>query len=194
MGKRAYIGPSEAQINAERLAQRNSPYAEPHQESIRRAWDAPKRDPATMRLGSLVETVRAAFAEEVPLRLHEGPDAIGEGGTPNMHPAFIRYVDAPTAGDGGYTLDPDTGQKLRPLAEFYLTPARAALHHLDRDNPKRAAVVRHIALGSMAPVAAVMLEDVPYWCARIVAEETLRSFLRSITDMKVNLAKATATA
>ena len=39
-----------------------------------------------------------------------------------------------------------------------------------------------------------MREGVPVWCAKEVAESTLRAFLRNLTDVKVHLPRADSAA
>jgi hypothetical protein len=52
---------------------------------------------------------------------------------------------------------------------------------------RRAAVVSHVSIGSQGPVEAAMAEGVPAWCAKVVAEDALRSFLRSMTDLRLHV-------
>ena len=50
---------------------------------------------------------------------------------------------------------------------------------------KRAAIVSHVTIGSQGPVQAAIREGVPNWCAKLVAEDVLRSFLRRLSDLKL---------
>jgi hypothetical protein len=52
---------------------------------------------------------------------------------------------------------------------------------------KRAAIVQHVTIGAQSPVEAAIAEGVPSWCARLVAEDALRAFLHSMSDMKFHL-------
>jgi hypothetical protein len=75
---------------------------------------------------------------------------------------------------------------------FYLTPFRATLDGLERGDlaaRAHASIVRHITIGSMEAVPAAMLEGVPVWCAGSVAELALRSFLRRLSDIRVDVSR-----
>lgn len=130
--------------------------------------------------------VRRAYADEVPGRLHEGPDSIGQDGTPKMTAKAEGYIFG--SSQGSDRTDPDQ------LVSHYHVPFRAMLdqmEHGDEGNRKRAAVVSHVAIGSQGPQEAAIAEGVPAWCAKVVAEDALRSFLRSMTDLKLHLPRET---
>lgn len=181
MSRRPYIGPSEAQSNAEALARRSSPYTLPHETSVRLAWGG-TRDPDNLR--EAVRRVRRMYADEVPDRLHEA--ALGDDGTPRMTARAVGYIMGDHRGDDAGT-DPETGQ--RDLLGYYHAPFRAALANLEHGSEserKRAAIVSHITIGSQGPREAAIAEGVPSWCAKDVAELVLRGFLRSVSDVRVH--------
>ena len=178
---------SEAQANAEALARRGTPYTEASSVSFTVSWDWHNREPRDLR--EAVRMVRAAYADEVPQKLHES--AIGDDGTPRMHPQAEGYIFG--SDFAGYERpDPETGQ--RPIADFYRTPFRALLSHWTRTSVPRAAIVSQIAVGGIGPVDATIRAGVPPWCAKLVAEDTLRAFLRSLSDVKLHLPKEDAAA
>lgn len=181
MAKR-YRGISEAQANAEALARRSAPYAQASATSFRVAWDWHKREPADLR--EAVRMVRKAYQDEVPTKLHEA--AIGDDGTPRMTPRAEGYIfGSETADDAGR--DPETGQ--RDMIGYYRSPFRARLAEMGRGDSasqKRSAIVSHVTIGQMGPVDAAVLEGVPQWCAKVVAEDAIRAFLRSLSDIKVH--------
>ncbi len=168
---------SAAAQNRQALARREARYEVASSTSIAVAWDYRKREPRDLR--EVVHAVRTAYADEVPTRLHEGPDSIGEGGVPKMHPAAEGYIFG----------NDQAGHDTEAALDFYRTPFRAALANWQYQQPKRAAIVAHVSIGSQGPIQAAVAEGVPQWCARIVAEDTLRAFLRSLTDVKVRLPK-----
>ena len=128
--RRPYIGPSDAQANAEALARRGSPYGTASEGSIRVAWDFRNREPRDLR--EAVRLCRRAYADEIPVKLHDGPDAIGEGGTPRFSSRAEGYLfGSPGADDAGRNAE--TGE--RDLVGYFHSPFRAALermrHHPD---------------------------------------------------------------
>lgn len=177
MSKRPYIGPSDAQANAEALARRGTPYSAASGVSFTVQWDWHKREPKDLR--EAVRLCRKAYVDEVPTRLHE--HQIGEGGTPQMTSEAVRYLDSPGASDA------PRGE--RPLVSHYLTPFRAALDRLDKGSPserRRAAIVRHVTIGSQSPVQAAVAERAHPFDAKLVAEDALRSFLRTMSDLRID--------
>lgn len=180
MSRRPYQGPSDSQANAEALARRDAGYAVPHEVSLARSWDFRRREPTDLR--EAVRMVRRAYADEVPARLHEGPDSIGPDGTPKMTARAEGYIfGSPQGSDRS---DPDQ------LVSFYHSPFRARLSQLERGDEterKHAALVAHVTIGGQGPREAAIAEGVPPWCARIVAEDAIRAFLRSISDLKLHL-------
>lgn len=179
-----YRGWSDSQANAEALARRSTPYTEAHQGSLTIAWDWQKREPRDLR--ECVRTIRKAYADEVPYRLTEGPDSIGDDGTPRFSSQAEGYIfGSPTRTDAGH--DPD-----KPIVSYYQTPFRATLATMERGTEpeaKRAAIVRHVTLGSQGPQEAAIAEGVPAWCAKTIAEDAIRSFIRRLTDIRVDIAK-----
>ncbi len=181
MGKRynrePYIGPSEAQ--AEALARRDSSYSGASSVSFSVAWNFRNREPRDLR--EAVRMVRQAYSDEVPTRLHEGFDSIGEGGTPKMDVRAEAYLFG--RDDAGH----ERPDPVAPALDYYRTPFRAALHLMGKT--KRGYIVRHVALGSMGPQEAAIREGVPYEFAKLVAWDVLCGFLRSMSDVKVDLVK-----
>lgn len=185
------IRKSEAQANAEALARRGMPYATTNAESLRFAWDYRQRQPRDLR--EAVRAVRRAYQDEVPVRLHEGPDDIGEDGTPKWAPRAEGYVFGPsTADDGGR--DAETGER-DPVA-WYRTPFRATMdrmgHAQDEARRHHAAIVAHVTIGGQEARDAAITEGVPTWCAGLVAETAIRSFLANLSDLKVTVPKEEA--
>jgi hypothetical protein len=168
---------SEPQANAEALARRGSPYATEHGTSAYRQADYRRRLPRNLR--EAVRAVRAAYADEVPTKLHEGPDSIGEDGTPKMTARATGYIFGnPQASDGD---EPVT---------WYHSPFRATLSMMangDESRRRHAAIVSHVTIGGQSPVEAAMAEGVPSWCAGLVGEFALTAFLNSLSGMKVTV-------
>lgn len=191
---RPYLGPSDAQANAEALARRAAPAALEHQESIRRSWDYRARQPRDLR--EAVRMVRRAYQDEIPEQLHDGPDSIGEAGTPRFSaPAEGYLFGSPESSDA--RRDPVT--KELEAVSWYRYPFQATLEHLGyaahARHPKgyvcidaehrRAAIVGHITIGQRGPKEAAIAEGVPSWIAGDVAELVLRAFLRSLSDLRL---------
>jgi hypothetical protein len=131
--------------------------------------------------------VRRAYADEVPPKLHEGPDSIGPDGTPKMTARAEGYIfgreDASDA-----RKDPETGQW--DALSYFHSPFRAALDNLahgDEAEQHRGAIVQHVTIGGQGPAEAAIKEGVPWWCAKLVAENALLAFLRNLSDVKLNL-------
>lgn len=180
--KRPYIGPSESQSEA--LARRESPYTAASGISVGVQWDWTRREPRNVN--EAVRIVRQAYSDEVPGRLHEGPDAIGEGGTPKMDVRAEAYL----FGDdrAGYERpDAETGEL--PLLDFYRTPFRAALASWQQRKPAHAALVFAVAVGGQGPMQATINAGVPAPFAMVVADDTLRCFIRAMTDVKLRIPK-----
>lgn len=194
-----YIGPSDAQANAEALYRRDHTWTAPSAESVRVAWDWRKRQPRSLR--DAVNMVRRLYAAEVPPKLHEGPDSIGPDGTPRMTARAEGYIFGSTSSDDAATwVDEETGERQRDPIGYYHAPFRARLaemlgnhgnhakgYECTSVDHRRGAIVQHIALGQQAPTEAAIAEGVPSWCARLVAEDALRAFLHSMSDMKLHL-------
>jgi hypothetical protein len=174
-----YRGWSDSQANAEALARREHSYSDASGVSFRLNWDWHNREPKDLR--EAVRMVRQAYADEVPAKLHNGD--LADDGTPKMTPQAEGYIfGREDAGEARRTEDDPA-----PMLDFYRTPFRAALSHLERTSPPRAAIVQSVSMGSAMPMQATIATGVPAWCAKVVAEDTLRSFLRNLTDVKVHL-------
>jgi hypothetical protein len=242
---RSYRGISDSQANADALARRAVPYGVPSDASFRRAWDHRNREPSDLREAE--HYVRRAYADEVPGKLHEGPDSIGPDGTPRMTARAEGYIfgspqasDArrgPCAGEAtcrefqphrsdcplvwaGVDPSPELGYpwltergasrlacscrwvhydacpanpQNRQAVSYFNAPFRAALDNLahgDEAERKRGAIVAHVAIGGQGSAEAAIKEGVPWWCAKLVAEDALRSFLRNLTDVRIDLRRA----
>jgi hypothetical protein len=182
--RRPYRGPSEAQINAEALMRRGAPYSAASDVSFRVSWDFHRREPSDLR--EAVRMVRKAYADEIPTKLHEGYDSIGEGGTPKMTARAEGYIMGSSEASDGRP-DPETGE--RPLISYYHTPFRATLARWLRGNEGsriRALIVQHVTIGQQSPSDAAIEEGVPRWCAKVVAWDALSSFHRDMSDMKID--------
>jgi hypothetical protein len=176
--RRPYLGPSDAQANADALARRSATYADEHARSWEVRFDRPSHEPRDLR--ELVRCLRRAYADEVPGRLHTSQ--VDGGGTPAYAPEFARYLYgsefATDQGDGATT-------------ETYLTPFRRALASMDTSEDegtrKRAWIVSHVVLGGAGPAESAILEGVPSWCAKDVAERALAVFWRRLSDVRLDL-------
>lgn len=176
---------SDSQANAEALHRRGSPYTAASDVSFRVHWDANRREPSTVR--EAIRAVRRAYADEVPDKLHDGPDAIGEDGTPRMSAKAVGYIfGAPDADDAAR--DPETGQ--RDLAGWHFTPFRANLSVMSRGTETQrlyAAIVQSIAIGGQDAREAALAAGVrPAAIAKGIALMAMRSFLRSMTDLALH--------
>lgn len=176
--RRPYVGPSESQSNAEALARRDSPYSAASGASFTVNWDWHRREPTDLR--DAVRQVRRAYSDEVPDDLHEkGELGIGEDGTPKW-----------TAKAAGYIFgDPGSGTDTDAAIGWYHAPFRAHLdnmQHGDEASRHRAAIVSHVTIGSQGPQEAAITEGIPSWAAKLVAEDAIRSFLRGLSDLKLN--------
>jgi hypothetical protein len=171
---------SDSQANADALARRGRSYADPNAASISVQWDYHKRQPRDLR--DACRMVRAAYADEVPGRMHNRD--IADDGTPKMTPQAEAFIFGnPTRTDAGHDSED------RPLLSYYQTPFRATLANMERGpepEAKRAAIVRHVTIGSQGPQEAAIAEGVPAWCAKSVAWDALSSFLRRLTDVRVD--------
>lgn len=178
-------GLSDAQSNANAMARREFPHTKAHRGSVSFAWDWQKREPRDLR--DAVRIVRKAYEDEVPRRMTEGPDSIGDDGTPRFSSQAEGYIfGSPSRTDAGH----DTED--RPLVSYYQTPFRATLAHMEHGpepESRRAAIVRHVTIGSQGPQEAAIAEGVPVWCAKTVAEDAIRSFIRRLSDVRVDVAK-----
>lgn len=179
MARRPYMGKSEAQANADALARRGSPYTAASEVSFRVRWDWSRREPADLR--EAVRMVQRAYSDEVPPKLHEGPDSIGPDGTPKMTPQAEGYI----FGSPGANDDPDAGMS------YYRSPFRAALAGMSKGQETErliGAIVSHVAIGGQTPYKAAVAAGVqpsPSCVASWVAEYALRAFLRGLSDVRV---------
>ena len=186
MRRKPYFGPSDSQANAEALRWRDAPFTAASDVSFRVKWDYHRREPRDLR--EAVSMARRAYADEVPSELHEkGEDGIGPDGTPKW-----------TAKANGYIFGDTDGSDRKDASEmvsYYHAPFRAKLAEMeagDEASRKRAAIVSHVTIGSQGPQEAAIKESVPSWCAKLVAEDALRAFLRGMTDMKLHVREAVA--
>lgn len=181
-----YRGPSESEINAQALARRGSPYTAASDVSFRVRWDVNRREPDNLR--DAVRAVRRAYADEVPDKLHDGPDAIGDDGTPRMTARAVGYIFGDPEGDDA-ARDPETGQ--RDLAGWHYSPFRANLSVMSRGSDTQrlyAAIVQSITIGGQDPRQAALAAGVrPECMAKGIALMALRAFLRSLTDIKLHV-------
>lgn len=180
-------GISDAQANAEALANRGRTYADDNAASFRLSWDANRRPPRDLR--HAVDLCRRAYRDEVPTKLHES--GLADDGTPRMTAKFEAYI----FGSPTWT---DAGKGEQALVSFYLTPFRARLaemeSHSAESTRKHAAIVSHVTIGGQTGESAAIAEGVPEWCSRLVAFTALSSFLRGLTDVSTDVAKGSAAA
>lgn len=180
-----YIGPSESQANADALARRGSPYSAASDTSFKVNWDWHKREPSDLR--EAVRMVRKAYSDEVPDKLHDGPDAIGDDGTPRMTARAVGYIFGDPQGDDAGR-DPETGE--RDLAGWHYSPFRANLDVMSHGSETQrlyAAIVQSVTLGGQDPRDAALSAGVrPRAITKSVALMALRSFLRSMSDLRLH--------
>lgn len=173
---------SDAQSNAEALARRDGPFAPESRTSAGMAYDWRRRQ-SPRDLRHAVSLVRRAYSDEVPAKLHEG--GLADDGTPAMTAKAEAYI----FGSATWT---DAGKGETPILSYYLTPFRATLDGMEQHNAesvrKRAAIVRHVTIGSQEPEQAAITEGVPSWCSRMVAMDALTAFLRLLSDVRVDVA------
>jgi hypothetical protein len=78
----------------------------------------------------------------------------------------------------------------RPLVSYYLSPFRATLERMERGGEHErliAAIVSAVTIGSQGPQQAAIAKGVQPACiAKDVAEWSLRAFLRSMSDVRVD--------
>jgi len=186
-----YRGPSEAQSNAEALFRRDTPYSGASGVSFRVQWDFHRREPENLR--DAVRAVRRAYQDEVPTKLHEGYDSIGESGTPKMTAKAEGYLFG-NAQASDAKRNPETGES--DAVSYYHAPFRAQLDRMAHGNEtdrKIAAIVQRVTIGSQGPKEACISEGIPSWAVGLVAFPVLAAFLRQLSDLKVNLAKRETT-
>jgi len=177
---------SDAQANAEALANRGRTYADRNAASLRFSWDASKRGPRDLR--HACELVRRAYRDEVPTKLHES------GLAPDGTPAMTAKAEAYIFGNPSWT---DAGKGESPLVSFYLTPFRATMADMEKAREeatrRRAAIVAHVAFG-MDPVEAATSEGCHPLDAKLVVFDALCAFLRRLTDVRVDVPGGTVAA
>jgi hypothetical protein len=149
---------SDSQANAEALARRSSTYADENARSWQFRFDRKANEPTS--LGGYVKELRAAYADEMPERIHRHD--VDGGGTP----ALSAEMSALLYGSP-FATDTD---------DFYRYPFRACLQSMTRsdDLHARARIAAHVAIGGLSAVEAAILEGVPHWCAKVVATDALR--------------------
>ena len=182
---KAYRGKSDSQANAEALARRTAPYAGAYYTSTSLAFDWRKRQPSSLR--DAVDLVRRHYADEVPTKLHEGYDSIGEGGTPKMTARAEGYLFGNPGADDA-ARDPETGE--RDMLGYYFTPFRAHLASWQRGDElarTRAAIVSHITIGSQGAVDAAIAEGAHPLDAKRTATDALTAFLHGLSDIRVHV-------
>ena len=160
-GALARIGRSDAQANADAL-RRPGPYSDENRATMARAFDWRAAEPRDLR--EAVRLARRAYAEEVPSALTEGSDTYYPDGSPRMSPPAEAYI---FGGAGPF----------RSLL--------AAWEHAAEPERRRAAIVRHVTIGARGPKESAIDEGVPSWCAALVAEDTLRAFLRALMSWRL---------
>lgn len=192
MSKRPYVGPSEAQINAEALARRSATFADDHAKSWETRFGGRDR-PMTTK--ALVASLASMLAEEVPTKLHEAPDHIGEGGVPVMTAAFQAYLD----GNAMATVnrDPKTdsqGRELRPvIVGEFVKPVQAAIEGMKRCEGRTAwwgRIAERVVMSSERPVLAALAEGSHQYEAIRTANEALSELYRRVTPDKMALARS----
>jgi hypothetical protein len=190
VSKKAYIGPSEAQGNAERLAHRSSTHADQHAASIEIKW---RRASSDMTTRELVEYLVTEYADEVPSAIHEGPDHIDAGGVPAMRSNFLAYI---TSGDGAVIeslprKDAEGVEYDRPILVGELRkPLQNAVGGMLRGKGKHAwwgRIVGRILFGSEHPKLAAMAEGAHEYQADEAAWAALSECRRRLTPMRMDL-------
>lgn len=175
---------SDSQANAEALARRSAPYTAAHEASYRVAWDFTRREPDSLR--DAVRQCRKAYADEVPEKLHDS--AIGDDGAPRMNARAVGYIFGSAQSDDAGR-DPLTGE--RDLSGWHFSPFRAALDRMTHGGDTErvyAAIVQKVTLGGEGPRQAALAAGVrPEAIAKGVALMAMRSFLRSMTDLRLHV-------
>lgn len=183
-----YARISEAQANAEALTRRGLPYTAASAASIEVRWDWQRRAPTDLR--DAVRQVRRAYADEVPTKLHDGPGVIGQDGTPRMTARAEGYIFGHAESDDAGR-DPETGK--RDMMGYYHAPFRATLSRMARGDAcarRRARIVAHVTIGQEPPRDAAMREGAHPLDAVLVADDALRAFLRSLSDVRIHVNEA----
>jgi hypothetical protein len=204
---------SDAQANAEALANRGRTYADRNAASLRFSWDASKRGPRDLR--HACELVRRAYRDEVPTKLHES--GLAADGTPAMTAKAEAYIFGnPSWTDAGKSVECSCGKPVRDVRgiqlaihdpgcpalgnhveAFYLTPFRATMADMEKAREeatrRRAAIVQHVAFG-MDPVEAATSEGCHPLDAKLVVFDALCAFLRRLTDVRVDVPGGTVAA
>lgn len=182
---RPYIGPSDAQANAEALARRGAPYSAESAASFHLAWDFRRREPRDLR--DAVRQVRLAYSDEVPAKLHEGADSIGPDGTPRWTAKAEGYVFGSPSGDDAQR-NPETGE--RDILGYFHSPFRACLFnmaHGDAVTQRLGRIVEHVAIGGQGPADAAIAEGAHPHDAKDTAEKALRACLRNLSAIRLHI-------
>jgi hypothetical protein len=160
---------------------RPTTYADEHASSWQVRFGRPSHEMTTRQL---VERLNEAYASEVPVKLHEGPDHIGPGGVPEMTPRFVGYL---STGTGAITAPDD----LEPVYEgIYRKPLQRTIAGMKNSTGKVAwwgAIVERIILGGEVPVNAAMAEGSHRFEAVRSANEALAECHRRLTPTKLAL-------
>jgi hypothetical protein len=204
---------SMSEANSAALYGRDRTYSTAHQMSVTVSQDYRKRQPRDLR--EAVKIARQLYADEVPTKLHSGTE-LAEDGTPAMTSRATSYIfgnaQQTDAGrpkcvpdcryhpnnvfadlsDGGRNHEPHcpASSENRPLVSYYLNPFQATLDRLSRGGEHErliAGIVSAITIGSQGPQQAAIAKGVQPACiAKDVAEWSLRAFLRSMSDVRVD--------
>lgn len=173
-------GPSEAQSNAEALSRRGREFATENQTSAGIAYDYRRRQPSDLR--EAVRMARRAYADEIPTKLHSGTE-LADDGTPAMTNRATSYIF-------GNAQQTDAARDDGEFLTYYTAPFRATLAGMQaaraESSRKHAAIVGHITIGGQDPEPAAEAEGVPSWCSRRIAFDALCSFLRQLSDVRVD--------
>lgn len=110
-----------------------------------------------------------------------GAHSVGDDGNPRFAPETDAYIFG----------RPDALEHDEPgaIIRYRLLPFRATLAIFTRGDEKmrhQAAIVRRVTAGEQGPMDAAMAEGVPSWCAKDVAEQTLRLFLTIMSEVAVD--------
>lgn len=175
------IGKSEAQSIAEA---RTITFADEHAKARVRVFS--RTEPTTLR--GLVNELRQAYADELPTKLHEGPNHVDGGGTPKFTGSFEHYLYG-----SPFAIDEDDESS----TPAYLTPFRAMLAGMQKANDpmtqRRARIVAHITIGNQSATDAAIAEGAAELDARLSAMDAMKYAWRRLDAVRLDLAK-TATA
>lgn len=196
MTRKYHRGISEAQANALALERRGRTYADENAKS----WEIRfgQRD-RPMSTKALVTQLAILLAEEVPTKLHEGPDKIDEGGVPAMTGAFEAYLESSAMSVTYREPKVDSqGRELRPvMVGTFRKPVQAAIEGMKRCGGRTAwwgRIAERVVIGSEAPVSAARSEGSHEFEAVRTANEALSELYRRVTPDKMDLARTRSAA